>query len=192
MFHLHKYTMLPAPQNRGVGRLRSIRPSPLWQHGTAGSGGVYPGEAQGVHLVNGQHEDAAAAERRQMQRKHVFVVNGAAEFLDIVRVILEEERYNVTTTNFLPGTFEQLGALKPDAIIIDLAVGRLAGWELLERLHADAVMHNIPVVLTSTDPRLLARAVEQAGRYGEHRSVAKPLDIDELLGAVRDLIGSAD
>ena len=135
--------------------------------------------------------DQAAAERRQMQRKHVFVVNGAAEFLDIVRVILEDERYNVTTTNFLPSSFEQIVALQPDLIIIDLVFGRTAGWELLERLHAEAATQEIPVLLTSTDPQLLDRARQQAERYGRNRSIAKPLDIDELLTAVDELIGSA-
>jgi CheY-like chemotaxis protein len=136
------------------------------------------------------HEEAAA-EQRQMLRKHVFVINGAAEFLDIVRQLLEQEQYNVTTTNFMPQSFDQIVALEPDLIIIDLVFGRTAGWELLERLHTEAVTRDIPVVLTSTDPRILERARQQVERIGPHRSVAKPLDIDELLAAVDSLVGAA-
>ena len=56
----------------------------------------------------------------QMARKHIFVVNGSAEFLDIMRDLLQEEQYNVTTTNFVPRTFEQIEALRPDLLMIDL------------------------------------------------------------------------
>jgi CheY-like chemotaxis protein len=47
-----------------------------------------------------------AAERHQRERQHIFVVSGASEFLDIVRELLESEEYNVTTTNFVPKTFD--------------------------------------------------------------------------------------
>lgn len=40
-------------------------------------------------------------ERTQMARQHVFVVNGAPACLDVMRDILQEERYNVTNTNFM-------------------------------------------------------------------------------------------
>ena len=132
------------------------------------------------------------AERRQMGRKHVFVVNSSPEFLDFVRELLQDEDYNVTTTNFVPRTFEQIAALAPDLLIVDLVAGLQAGWDLLERLQAEAATRGIPVIVTSTDPRLVGRAEEQAQRYGGQRFVAKPFDLDELLGAVREIIGGAE
>ncbi len=97
-------------------------------------------------------------ERRQMGRKHIFVVNGAPEFLNFVRELLQEEDYNVTTTNYVPRTFDQIEALGPDLLLIDLKVGKRAGWDLLEEIQASAITQGIPVVVTSTDPRLLERA----------------------------------
>ena len=131
------------------------------------------------------------AERRQQGRKHIFAVNGASDFLDVVRQLFEEERYNVTTTNFVPRTFEQIVALEPDLIVIDLAVHVQAGWDLLERLHNDAATNGIPVVVVSTDPKLLDRAQADFARYGGQRFIGKPFDIDDLIGAVEELIGAA-
>jgi CheY-like chemotaxis protein len=71
----------------------------------------------------------------QAARKHVFVVNGASEFLNLMRKLFQSERYNVTTTNFVPNSFGQIAGLQPDVLIIDLAQGRQAGWDLPERLH---------------------------------------------------------
>ena len=129
--------------------------------------------------------------RSQVQRRHVFAINASPEFLNIVRELFQGEGYNVTTTNFAPNSFAQIEALQPDALIIDIAIGQEAGWELLEQLGADADTAGIPALVVSTDARLLAHAEEHAARYGTHRFLAKPLDLDAMLQAIREMIGEA-
>jgi CheY-like chemotaxis protein len=128
---------------------------------------------------------------RQGNRQHIFAVNHEPEFLDILRELLQDERYNVTTTNYVPRTWDQIAALQPSLLLIDLAPHSQAAWNLLERLHVEGVTGRIPIVVTSTDPRLLERARQEGGRYGGDAFVAKPLDIDVLLDAIRALIGPA-
>ncbi|HEX6738546.1 MAG TPA: response regulator [Vicinamibacteria bacterium] len=134
---------------------------------------------------------AEEQERAQMARQHVFVVNGHPDLLELLRVLFQREEYNVTTTNFVPNTFEQIEALQPSVLVVDLAVSQRAGWDLLERLRLGARTRGIPVVLFSTDPRLLERARADPARYGGDAFVGKPFDIDEMLGAVERLIGKA-
>jgi DNA-binding response OmpR family regulator len=130
-------------------------------------------------------------DRRQEQRKHIFAINGSPDFLNVIRDLFQEEDYNVTTTNFVPNSFEQIAALNPDALIVDIAIGQRAGWDLLERLNADAATTGIPVLVVSTDPRLLERAQEQAARYGKNRCLVKPFGLDEVLEHIREMIGTA-
>lgn len=130
-------------------------------------------------------------EPSQERRKHIFAINTSPAFLNVVRELFQEEGYNVTTTNFAPASFAQIEALQPDALIIDIAIGQEAGWELLERLGADADTDGIPVLVLSTDPRLLQRAQEQAARYGTHRYLEKPFDLDALLSHIQEMIGAA-
>jgi chemosensory pili system protein ChpA (sensor histidine kinase/response regulator) len=130
-------------------------------------------------------------ERQQMQRKHVFCVNGSATFLEFVRMLLEEESYNVTTTNFVPATFAQIVALAPDLIIIDLEVGLRAGFDLLDRLRSDAVTAQLPVIIVSTDQKLLDEARHHREDIPPTRFLAKPFNIEEMLDAVHVLIGAA-
>jgi chemosensory pili system protein ChpA (sensor histidine kinase/response regulator) len=128
-------------------------------------------------------------DHRQERRPHVFAINASPEFLGIVRELFQEEGYDVTTTNFAPNSFAQIEALLPDALIIDIAIGQEAGWDLLERLDADADTAGIPVLVVSTDPRLLARAEAHAARYGTHRFLAKPLDLGAMLTTIQEMIG---
>ena len=139
----------------------------------------------------GEDGETAAAEAARMGRKHVFVVNGEPAFLDLMRELFQDERYNVTTTNYVPRTFDQVAALRPDLLLVDVHVGESSGWDLLERLHAEAATAGIPVVVASTSPRLLGRAREEAARYGGRAYFAKPFELDELLRVVEELIGPA-
>lgn len=129
--------------------------------------------------------------RLQEGRKHVFVVNGAPAFLNLMRDLLQDERYNVTTTNFVPRSYEQIAALQPDALVIDVVAGQQAGWDLLERLHAEAATTGIPVIIVSTSPQLLDQARDQADRFGSHRYLGKPFDLTDMLDMVKDLVGEA-
>jgi two-component system nitrogen regulation response regulator NtrX len=128
-------------------------------------------------------------DRRQEGRQHVFAINASPDFLNIVRELFQEEGYNVTTTNFAPNSFTQIEALQPDALIIDIAIGQEAGWDLLEQLGADADTAGITALVVSTDPRLLAHAEAHAARYGRHRFLAKPLDLDAMLTNIHEMIG---
>jgi chemosensory pili system protein ChpA (sensor histidine kinase/response regulator) len=130
-------------------------------------------------------------DRSQERRKHVFAINGSPEFLNVVRDLFQDENYNVTTTNFVPNSFEQIAALDPDALIVDIVVGQRAGWELLEQVNAEAATSGIPVLIVSTDPRLLERAQEQAARYGKNRYLNKPFSLDDMLTHIREMIGEA-
>jgi DNA-binding response OmpR family regulator len=133
----------------------------------------------------------AVEDRSQEQRKHIFAINGSPDFLNVIRDLFQDEGYNVTTTNFVPNSFQQIAALDPDALIVDIVVGQRAGWELLEQINAEATTTGIPVLIVSTDPRLLDRAQDQAARYGNHRYLIKPFSLDDILEQIREMIGTA-
>jgi CheY-like chemotaxis protein len=127
----------------------------------------------------------------QMTRQHVYVVNGSPDFLDVIRELLQDEHYNVTTTNFVPLSFETIEAARPALLVIDLVLGERAGWELLHQLRVSASTRGIPVLLVSTTARLLDDAKEKYKNFGETRYLIKPFDLDDLLALIHDMIGVA-
>jgi DNA-binding response OmpR family regulator len=130
-------------------------------------------------------------EARQGERQHIFAINHDPEFLDAVRVLLQDERFNVTTTNYVPCTWDQIAALQPSLLLVDVVPYSQTAWDLLEHLHAEGVTSRIPIVVTSTDRHLLERVQTERERYGGDRVITKPLDIDVLPGAIRALIDPA-
>jgi CheY-like chemotaxis protein len=126
-----------------------------------------------------------------MGRKHVYMLNGSPELFDVIRVLLQEEHYNVTTTNFVPLSFATIESAQPDLLLIDLALGEAAGWDLLEHLRAMASTRNIPIVLMSTSPRLLHQAHKHAATLAKDRYLGKPFDLAYLLRIIGEMIGTA-
>lgn len=138
-----------------------------------------------------EQSEEEPSEESQMRRPHIFAINGDPDFLNVVRVLLQDERYNVTTTNFVPRTFDQIAALQPSLLLVDLAIGKQAGWELLERLHEETSTRNIPLIVVSNDPELLDRARQDEKRYGGKNFIAKPLDLDALIRTIQSLTGDS-
>jgi len=141
--------------------------------------------------VVGTEAETSAAEQDQRERQHVFVVNGSPDFLNLMRELLQEEHYNVTTTNYVPETFDQVVALHPSLLVVDLEVGVRAGWDLLVALRDGALTHGIPVLVVSTDRRLLERAEREQVAGDARRYLVKPFDLEEILATIRTLIGAA-
>lgn len=143
-----------------------------------------------MDMRSDRHSDRVATPE-QMLRGHVYVVNGSPEFLDIVRELLQSEDFNVTTTNFVPLSFETIAAAQPSLLVIDLLLGEKAGWDLLAQLRQSATTRQIPVVLVSTTVRLLEEAKARHDLFGGDRYLVKPFDLDDLLLAVEELIGES-
>lgn len=139
----------------------------------------------------GESEQLRDFIQEQQRRKHIVMVDSSQVFLEIIEQLLEEERYGVTTSNYVPEIFTQIALLNPDLIIVDLVITEKAGWELLEKLELESLTRNIPVIVTSTDKLLLDRALANKERYGFDNYLVKPFDLDVLLAAIEELIGAA-
>ncbi len=126
-----------------------------------------------------------------MHRRHVLVVNSSPEFLDVARVFLQSQQYNVTTTNLVPLTFQMISVLHPDAIVVDLAIGTEAIFRLVRQLARGPRTADIPLVLTATDSDVLDRAQDIESRAGGRFLLTKPFNVDDLVDVIHSLIGPA-
>jgi CheY-like chemotaxis protein len=158
-------------------RQRDPPRAPPWHEAPPAAVCVAPGEG-------------ALDESNRTPRKHVFAVNSSPDFLLIVREVLTDEGYAVTTCDFEPNVFTRIVMRHPDALMIDVAPEESAGLDLLRRLHLEAKMSDIPVLVTSTSSTLLEQAMSEAAWYGTNRSfLTKPMDLDDLVRTIRELVG---
>ena len=133
-------------------------------------------------LSSEMHQAARADERSGASRSRILVADDNADMRDYLRRLLSE-RYDVETVGDGGTAFASASKHAPDLILSDVMMPEMNGFELVERLRADAKLSAIPIVLLS------ARAGEEA-RVGGMESGAddyliKPFSARELLARVQ-------
>jgi CheY-like chemotaxis protein len=109
----------------------------------------------------------------------VLVVEDDRRSADLLRVYLESAGYSVSVAGDGVEGLELARRLVPTAVILDIGLPRLNGWELLTRLKSDPATAAVPVVVVSM---LDARGAGFA--LGAAEYLVKPVGHDELLDAL--------
>jgi two-component system, NtrC family, sensor kinase len=130
---------------------------------------------------------ALAPYRRELP---VLVVDDDPDVRALLRRMLEREGYAVDEADDGRVALEQVRERAPGAILLDLMMPEMDGFEFLEELRRDEMGRGIPVIvvtgreLSAEDHRRLNGSVErilQKGTYGH----------DHLLAEVRRLVGAS-
>lgn len=99
----------------------------------------------------------------------------------MLTVLLESEGYTVQTASNGAEALDALAGARPSVILLDLMMPVMSGDEFRRRQLADARYSDVPVIcMTAThDGRVRAERMH-ADAYFQ-----KPVDFEELLGAIR-------
>lgn len=122
------------------------------------------------------------------QGTHVFVINDEQVLLDVVRSLLEDEGYRVSTETFGKVSIEQLLARivaeRPDVIVLDFLIGgEPLGWQLLQLLRLTPDTAKTSIVVCTAARSTVMEMGDQLGLL-DVEVVFKPFDIEHLLSAV--------
>jgi CheY-like chemotaxis protein len=124
------------------------------------------------------------------RRWHVHVIDDAPAILDLMRELLEEEGFQVSTRCGAPSDLSEIKALQPSLIILDcLRPGQATGWSLLQALKLDRDTCAIPIVLCTSAARRV-KALECDLAAMNVAVVLKPFDIDELVAVISESLRS--
>jgi CheY-like chemotaxis protein len=124
----------------------------------------------------------------------VTVVNDNPEFLELVRDILEDDRYEATPINGdRPDAVESILESRPDVLMIDLRMGSegMHGWDVAKRVRSDDRFDQLPILLCSADVRALREMGELLNDEHRIRCVEKPFSIDQLTTTIDELLSHA-
>ncbi|MFN8590432.1 MAG: response regulator [Thermomicrobiales bacterium] len=128
------------------------------------------------------------------RQPHVLCVNDTQEILDLLRDLLEDEGYQVTTVIELLD-LERVKALNPDVIVQDLLFEQTQarGWKFLTLVRLDPELSRIPLILCTAAVAVVRDDVMAANlRQLGVRVVLKPFNIDDLLAALDEVLRNRD
>ncbi len=123
-------------------------------------------------------------------RTRIAVIDDDTVFVELMHDLLANgEGYEVVSNSQWIQSYEFIKDAQPDLVILDLMMGReQAGWAVLQLLQEDPSTTHIPVILCSAaEPALRQHACRTNGRT-KVESIAKPFDVDNLLGVIARLL----
>jgi CheY-like chemotaxis protein len=125
----------------------------------------------------------------------VLVVDDEPDVRLVARVVLTSAGHEVVEAESGEAALAFLeGDRRPDAVLLDVRMPGIDGWEVLRQLRDDPESDELPVVIFTAN--LTARADAPATLQTYDHFLTKPFKPDELLGAVehamQDPSGSGD
>lgn len=112
--------------------------------------------------------------------KRIIVADDDPSILDVIKLILEDEGYEVETV-LNGGTLLKLNKELPDLLLLDIWMSGHDGRDICRKLKKQNSTKHIPIILVSANRDVKKFAME-AGADG---FIAKPFDIDHLIEIVK-------
>jgi len=128
-----------------------------------------------------------AAPSSRPRRPCVLVVNGEDTDSEVFSAHLRGAGYDVQVAATGFEALARAVVRRPDAIVMDMAIPTLDGWEVTRRLKAASATRGIPVIALSS--RDAARAGERAEAAGCAACLPRAIQPEELRAEVERQLG---
>ena len=126
------------------------------------------------------------------EKKRILIVDDEPDFSMIVQTYLEKEGFATELAyNGVEG-FEKIKANPPDAIVLDVMMPEMDGFELCALLKKDSAYANIPVVLlTAVADRVTSTKYSHYDGMSTEADdyLPKPASADDITQSVKRLLG---
>lgn len=124
------------------------------------------------------------------EKKRLLIIEDDDVLRDVLAEKLEKNGYSVDRAEDGIVAMEKMRMVKPDLILLDILMPRMNGIEVLEALHADQNLKDIPVIIISNSgqPLEIARAQELGAREFLVKAVFDP---NEVLEKVKNVLSGA-
>lgn len=113
--------------------------------------------------------------------KKIMVVDDDPAILEVMRLILEMENYEVLTS-YTGSSLLNPDAELPDLLLLDIWMPEIDGKTLCKELKSLDRTKNLPIVIISAIKNIEEESIEA----GADAYLAKPFDVKDLLAVVRN------
>ena len=121
---------------------------------------------------------------RSTAASYILMADDDADVRESLLFLLEAEGYRCIAVADGQAALDQLAAEPPCAVLLDLMMPKVIGWDVLDRIRADVRHQALPVCIMSA-------SVEKTTRYPGVSILEKPIAVDRLLSFVREHCAAA-
>lgn len=114
----------------------------------------------------------------------ICVLEDTQEILEIIKIVLEEEGYEVFGFETVSEFNANVGRISPDLCLLDVMLPDGSGLDVCNDLKLAANTHHIPIVIMTANSKMTS--MKETCHAEEF--IAKPFDINHLAATVNRLI----
>lgn len=113
--------------------------------------------------------------------KKVLICDDDSDIVEMLEVILEDKAYQLITETDSRKVVDLIRSENPNLLLMDLWMPVLSGDQVLRQIREIAELEKLPVIIMSASRDGQSVALEA----GANAYIAKPFDINELIGKVQ-------
>jgi len=121
--------------------------------------------------------------------KTVLIIEDDSAIRQVLTALFSSHGFGISEAGDGDAGIGRARTVAPDLIVLDMSLPGMTGWEVLPVLRSHPKTRKTPVIaLTAYDT---PESRDDAHNAGCDRFVAKPIDTDLLMAAVKELVGTA-
>lgn len=119
--------------------------------------------------------------------RRIVYIEDEPEMIDLVRLILTRKHFEVVGANGGREGLDTIRKLMPDAVLLDLMMPDMDGWDVYQQLKADEATRNIPVIVVTAKAqnidKVLGLHIAKVDDY-----ISKPFSPKELVDSLEKVL----
>jgi CheY-like chemotaxis protein len=137
-----------------------------------------------------QSEIDAIARSLTKEKRRILIVDDDADSTHLVKILLEKTgAYVVLEENDSAAAHQSARTFRPDVILLDIMMPKTDGAEVAAQIEADLELQSTPIIFLTA---LITKPETNTGlRIEGHRSLAKPINIPELIDHIEESLPHA-
>ena len=119
----------------------------------------------------------------------ILCIEDDPDMIDLIRLILERRGFIVEGADGGKAGLQAMQASPPDLVLLDLMMPDMDGWDVYQKMKADAITRSIPIIVVTAS----AQAIDR--EFGLHIAkvddyIVKPFSPQDLLASVDRVLGT--
>ncbi len=119
--------------------------------------------------------------------KNILIIEDVEDHLEIVKLILEQNGYNILVATTGTEGLNCARTNSPDLVILDVVLPEMNGYEVCKEIKNGTDTKHIPIIMLSV--RSNPEDIETAYKAGANKYITKPFNLEDLVKEVKNHLG---